>query len=149
MLKNLGKLFLALCVLTAGGVAANAQIDSGITIDGKVPFAFMAGNTKLPAGTYEIRNLDQMPGVLELYSVDGRHSVMVETENVNAQVNRDVAKTELIFDKVGDAYFLRQIWVAGTGTGSEVVRSRVEKALAGDAPADKQSVAAVTHKRKR
>jgi hypothetical protein len=56
MMKNLGKLFLTLCLLAVGGgVVANAQIDGVSQIEANVPFAFTVGDTKLPAGKYNIR----------------------------------------------------------------------------------------------
>ncbi|MGH9972187.1 MAG: hypothetical protein ACREBG_30955 [Pyrinomonadaceae bacterium] len=131
MIRNLAKGFLALCLLTVGGgVAANAQIGSVVTIRGNVPFAFMVGNTTLPAGKYEIRGLnDNNPNVLEVRSVNGRTTVFADTENVEAKGDRIANKSELIFDKVGDKYFLSQIWPAGSAFGSELMKSRTEKNL--------------------
>ena len=131
MINNLGKLFFALCLLTVGGgVVANAQIGSDLTIRGNVPFAFMVGDTTLPGGEYEIRALDDnSPNVLEVRSVKGRTAVVAETENVQARGNRIENKSELVFDKVGDKYFLSQIWVAGSASGNELMKSRMEKRL--------------------
>ena len=145
MIRNLGKLFLALCLLTVGGgVVANAQIGSGVTIRGDVPFTFMVGDTTLPAGKYEIRAMDQMPGVLELRSVNGHTAVFFDAENVDAKVNQTSTKTELVFDKVGDKYFLSQVWVAGGDTGSELVKSRMEKRLEGSGmKSERHSIAAI------
>jgi hypothetical protein len=48
MIRNLGKLFLALCLLTVGGgIVANAQIDTDATIQANVPFAFVIGDKML------------------------------------------------------------------------------------------------------
>lgn len=145
MIRNLGKLFLALCLLTVGGgMVANAQIDTGVTIRGDVPFTFMVGDTTLPAGKYEIRALDDMPGVLELRSVNGLTAVVFDAENVVAKLNQIPTKTELVFDKVGDKYFLSQVWVAGGDTGSELVKSRMEKRLeGGGGQRERQSIVAI------
>lgn len=132
MIRNLGKLFLTLCLLTVGGVVANAQIDTGITIRGDVPFAFMVGDTTLPAGKYEIRALDDMPGVLELRSVNGHTVVNFDAEPVKTKDERNASKCELVFDQIGDRYFLSQVFVAGSASGSELAKSRMEKRLEGD-----------------
>ena len=132
MTRNLGKLLLTLCLLTAGGVVANAQIDTGVIIRADVPYAFMVGDTTLPAGKYEIRTLDDMTGVLELSSVNGHTTVIVDAETVKTKDQSIANKCELIFNKVGDRYFLSQVFVAGSSTGSELAKSRMEKRLEGD-----------------
>ena len=143
MLKNFAKLFLALCVLTVGGIVANAQVDSGVTIEADIPFAFVVGKTTLPAGRYELRALEQMQGVVTLQNVNGKNSVTAETENVQANVNQDVNKTEVIFDRIGDTYYLSQVWLAGTDNGSQFEVSREEKALADNGNrVEKHSIAA-------
>jgi hypothetical protein len=147
MMKYLGKLFLTLCLLTVGGgVVANAQVDSVPQIEANVPFAFTVGDTKLPAGKYEIRTLDENePAVLEITSVDGHTSVAFDTENASRPGTHLAKTTELVFDKVGDRYFLSQVWVSGSETGSELVKSRSQKKLeAKGTKAERQSVAALT-----
>jgi hypothetical protein len=60
-----------------------------------------------------------------------------------------VNKTELVFNKVGNQYFLAQIWVAGSAAGNEVPKSRMEKRLAkGGSQSEKQSVVAVMKRMK-
>ena len=148
-MKYLGKLFLTLSLLVVGGgVVANAQIDSVPQIEANVPFAFTVGDTRLPAGKYEIRTLDDNePTVLEISSVDGHTSVAFDTENATTRDDRLASKTELVFDKVGDHYFLYQVWVSGSESGSELVKSRLQKRLeVSGTKAEKQSVAALTSK---
>jgi hypothetical protein len=133
MSRKLGKLFLALCLLTVGGgIVANAQIDSGVTIQANVPFAFVVGNTTLPAGKYDIKVLDgESANVLELRSVSGHTSVVFDTENTETRADQFVSKGEFVFDKFGDTYFLSQVWMAGSNSGSLLVKSRMEKRLEG------------------
>ena len=133
MIRNLGKLFLALCLLTVGGgVVANAQIDNGIAIKVNIPFTFVVGDTTLPAGNYEIKGLEgDTANVVELRSVNGHPSVVFDTENVETRDDKVASKGELVFDKIGDNYFLRQVWEPGSTTGSELSKSRIEKRLEG------------------
>jgi hypothetical protein len=147
MLKNLSKLVLAICVLSAGGIVANAQIDSGVTVEGNIPFSFVVGKTTLPAGRYELRALEQMQGSVILQNVNGKNSVTVETEAVQANVNRDVNKSEFIFDKMGDTYFLSQVWLAGTDNGSQFDVSEAEKDLADKGTRKERHSIAATMKR--
>ena len=131
MIRNLGKLFLTLCLLTVGGgVVANAQIDTLSRIQSNVPFAFAVGDTTLPAGKYEIwRFDDNIPNLLQIRSANGRTTVLFETEDAQDRGGQPAIKTELVFDKVGDRYFLSQIWTAGEASGSELSKSRMEKRL--------------------
>src|SRR6266446_1016384 len=146
MMKNLGKLFLTLCLLAVGGGGANAQIDSVPQIEANVPFAFTVGDTRLPAGKYNIKALDEnAPSVLVISSLDGRTSVAFDTENATTRSDRAATTTELVFDKVGDRYFLSQVWVSGSNSGSELAKSRSQKKLEGSgSKAERQSVAALT-----
>jgi len=146
MIRNLGKLFLTLCLLTVGGgVVANAQIDSDMRIQANVPFAFAVGDTTLPAGNYEIKRVDDnAPNVLELRSADGRTSVIFETENAQTRDDQAASKTELVFNKFGDEYFFSQLWVSGSVSGSELPKSRMEKRLAlSGSKSEKHSLVAV------
>ena len=152
MIRNLGKLFLTLCLLAVGGgVVANAQIDTDNPIQANVPFAFAIGNTTLPAGKYEIRKIeDNSPSVLEVRSVNGRTKVVFETEDAQTRADQAASKTELVFDKVGDQYFLSQIWVAGSLVGIEMPKSRMEKRLRdGGSQPEKHSIVASLKREKR
>ena len=131
MIKNLGKLFLTLCLLAVGGgVIANAQISTVPGIQVNVPFAFQVGDTTLPAGKYEIKAVgDNEPNVLEIRNDNGGKSIVFETQDAQKREDEVAKTTELVFDKVGDQYFLSQVWVAGTPTGSELAKSKMEKSL--------------------
>ena len=151
MIRNSGKLLLALCLLVVGGgVVANAQIDSVPQLEINVPFAFAVGDTRLPAGKYEIRTPeDNSPNVLEIRSVDKRMAVFFDTEAAVTRGDQIENKNEIIFDKFGDQYFLRQIWVSGSSSGSELPRSRMEKRLAsGNTQPERHSVVAVLRRLK-
>jgi len=121
MFRNLGKMFLALSLLVvAGAVTARAQIESDVTIEANIPFAFIVNDTTLPAGKYTIKSLDiNEPTVLELRSVDGQTSVLFNTES--AQAEQTPNKSELVFDKIGGKYFLSQVWLEGSDSGNEVM----------------------------
>ena len=132
MTRNPGKLFLALCLLTVGGgVVANAQIETDARIQVNVPFAFAVADTTLPAGKYEIRTLDEnVPNVLEIRTPNGRTTVVFETEDAQTRGgDQRASKTEVAFDKVGDRYFLSQVWLAGSASGNALPKSRMEKRL--------------------
>ena len=148
MIQNLMKLLLALCLLTVGaGMVANAQIESGVTIQASIPFAFVVGDTTLPAGNYTIKVLDgDSTHVLELRSVIGHTSVAFETQNTETRGSRVVNKSELVFHRIGDKYFLSQVWMAGIASGSELAKSRMEKKLEGRGTKSERRIAAILRK---
>ena len=88
-----------------------------------VPFAFNIGDKQLPAGTYVVREMDH--GTL-IQSKDGQNSVL-GTYNYAGPSKAD--ETKLVFDKVGDQYFLAQIWTSARDQGLSVPQSKLEKEL--------------------
>jgi hypothetical protein len=145
MIRNTGKLFLMLCLLVVGGgVVAHAQVNTVPQIESDIPFSFAVGDTKLPAGIYEIRTPDNgSPNLLEIRNVKTHKSVLFNTENAQTGDDQVTHKTELVFDKVGEQYFLYQVWVAGSDSGSELPKSKMEKRLLdGGSRPEKHSVAA-------
>ena len=151
MIRNLSKLFLGLCLLTAGGgIVAHAQIDTDSRIEADVPFAFVVGNKTLPAGKYEIKGLDDnTPGVLQIRSANGRKAIVFETDAAQTKDGDPAIKTELVFDKIGDKYFLSQVWVEGNGSGSQLAKSKTEKAVERDGrPTERHSIAGILRRLK-
>lgn len=109
-------------------MAASAQIDSDATIEANIPYAFVVKDTQLPAGKYTIRVADQTdPNVMEIRSADRHTAVFFETENM--QANRMADKTELVFDKIGNTYFLSQVLLKGDSAGNQLPMSRMARRL--------------------
>ena len=88
-----------------------------------VPFAFNIGDKQLPAGTYVVREMDR--GTL-IQSTDGENSVL-GIYNYAGPSKAD--QNKLVFDKVGDHYFLAQIWASARDEGLLVPESKQEKEL--------------------
>ena len=142
-MKTVSKLFLLVClVMGLGAVAAHAQIETDVAIEANIPHAFIVRDTALPAGKYTIKVADQEnPNVLEIRSADGRTSVLFDTEI--KQANRTPGKSELVFNQMGDTYFLSQVFVEGNGTGNQLPKSKMEQRLEGQGlKSEKHSVAA-------
>lgn len=122
--QRIAMLAALLCAAALCPAKSEAQITGNLEAD--IPFQFHAGNAKLPAGKYTIRRLeDSDETVLEISSADGRVSALFNVEP--AQANGDPAKSELIFNKYGNRYFLSQLFDEGSTSGSKVVESRYEK----------------------
>jgi len=105
---------------------AHAQIVGDLDVD--IPFQFHAGNAKLPAGKYRIHRLNESDlTVMEISSADGSTSALFEVQD--AEANGTPAKSELIFNKYGNRYFLAKLFDEGNRSGSQVVESRYEKRI--------------------
>lgn len=128
-MKMVTKLFLSLCLLVGLGatLTSNAQIKSDITIKANVPYAFVVGDTTLPAGAYTIRVADGFQNVLVITSATGKTAVLFQTEPVTARSAMD--KNELVFDKIGDTYFLSQVFLRGDVSGSQLLKSKMQLRL--------------------
>lgn len=105
---------------------AYAQSDERVIAD--IPFAFVAGDKTLPAGEYEIKQgIANSPDVLMIRSEDNNNAVFVIAEEAQAAQTPD--KTELVFNEVGNTYFLSKVWVAGDDIGRELPKTRAERAM--------------------
>jgi hypothetical protein len=133
------RLFTVAAMLVAAVVLSATQGFPVITdrITANVPFSFMVGNTMLPAGEYEFStpsvNLDY---TLMIRQMNGDRSIIVQAMPVSLGY-RTVPKTELVFDRVGDQEFLRQVWEAGLQTGDQFLEPKAERemlAQAGESP---------------
>jgi hypothetical protein len=131
MIKNSTKIILTLALVLGGGlIAARAQMDSDTIIDANIPFQFVVGKATLPAGKYTIKQMDDSedtPNVIEISSADGRVRTLFDTEN--ASLDAAPKKSEIIFDKIGNNYFLSQIFLEGENYGVQAEESRMEKKL--------------------
>ena len=103
---------------------AHAQIIGELEVN--VPFQFYAGNAKLPAGKYVLHMMDNSDlKIMEISSADGSTSALFEVED--AESNSEPRKSELIFNKYGNRYFLARIFDEGNPDGSKVPESEYEK----------------------
>lgn len=116
-MKNLNKLVAGIGLLSFLSVMPlTAQTENGV--DFTTPFAFYAGNTQLPAGSYKIRETEMDSKILEIQSSDGKRAAFIDiipTETVMPHPHTDVT-----FDKVGETEHLDQIWIQGQQYGMQL-----------------------------
>jgi hypothetical protein len=138
--RQLLSLFVTLLLaLTIYASKAKAQIVGDL--EANIPFQFHVGNTKLPAGEYRIHPLDDSDlTVMEISSADGSISALFEVQNTDAK--SAPAKSELIFNKYGDRYFLAKLFDEASPSGSELAKSRYEKRISQQAAEAQEHVPA-------
>ena len=133
--QKLTVLMSVLCLLAA--IPAMAQVDTKVTF--QAPFAFYAGNAKLPAGSYTVTQPDDNAELLLIESADRSHSVFVEY--VADGSDTPPSKTEITFSKYANAEFLNRISVEGLSS-MQILASKAERNAAKAAAAEKHSLSA-------
>jgi hypothetical protein len=98
--------------------ASNARADETVAVNVKVPFAFIVGDVRLPAGEYDVREVSTGENVLEIVSADGRHFALTST--IPFGMDRETHKTELVFQTVGRDHFLSRV-APSDGNDREIV----------------------------
>lgn len=127
-------LFVLLAAFVIGG-ARRMQAQIAENVDVNIPFQFHVGGKQLPAGNYVIRSVSPTDGTaMEIQRADGRVVALFLAER--SDMSSATGSDGLIFDQVGNNYFLSQIVDADRGTDTEVFNSDDrEKPDAADRPA--------------
>ena len=96
--------FLATSLVALGG-ASVARADDGKAVV-NVPFAFMVGGSRLPAGPYVITRTSDDGSMVTIASADGRQSVYATT--IPWSSDDKTTSPELVFERLGDRYVLAE-----------------------------------------
>jgi hypothetical protein len=123
MKKNGAFTFAACLVILMGCLPAMAQV---VHASFTMTSSFYAGNAKLPAGTYTIRQMPDESTFYELQNSAGTHSVMLE--------GRPSSKTssgnpEIVFNRYGTSEFIEGVETSN-GTSVDFASGPPEKLAA-------------------
>jgi hypothetical protein len=126
MKKMVFTLLILISLFGIGTLSTSAQVSDALEFN--IPFEFTVAEKTFPAGNYIISPLgNYSEGVFALRDQDHkRESVFLAENTEKAMISQ---KSELIFDKVGDHYFLSEIFEAGNATGERLPEPRLEKRL--------------------
>ena len=83
-------------------------------------FAFTAGGTTFPAGTYTVRPTEADPTVLEITNVNGSQTKIFTVEPAGSRPDQKI-DDEVVFKKQGDQYTLSEIWDGAEQVGVEAM----------------------------
>ncbi|HJQ23797.1 MAG TPA: hypothetical protein VKA60_07755 [Blastocatellia bacterium] len=109
-----------------GASTARAQVVDGIKAD--IPFEFTVRNLTLPAGSYTIKPLNSAPGpMMVITTAEGKAMTVFPT--MDAQLHQPPRDAELVFHRVGDQYFLYEVFEQGNSLGAMLPRPRAERRL--------------------
>jgi hypothetical protein len=111
-------------------LAASAPSQAQQPLRVKIPFAFVADNTTLPAGEYTVQPARDGSPALILQRIDGRGNDSVIVMTHPAEANSPKVQSSLVFHVYAEGYFLSQMWTVGNTSGRQLRTSRIEKQLA-------------------
>ena len=128
MKKQIVGTLLAGCLLALMiAVPVRAQLP-GTSIRVDIPFNFIIRGKTLPAGTYEIKTVGDSEEDLLIRNVADHHDhMMFQTERLDE--TKPPHRSEIVFHRYGDSYFLSEILTAGQQVGSELLPSHAERQL--------------------
>ena len=123
-MKNLRSILLALSVLLLA-TAAQAQTTN---VKASIPFDFVVGDHAYSAGEYTVKSLSQSSAAMRIDSADESEKGM--TLSNACQKAQPATQTTLVFQRLGDNYFLYQVWTEGNPLGREFPMSKAQVQLA-------------------
>jgi hypothetical protein len=115
----------AIALLAIANLAlAGTSFAQSQEVRANVPFDFTVANTLLPAGTYTLKG--DSAGVIVIRNND---KPIVVLTLVDKDGNRSTNGGKLIFDKIGDQYFLSEVLSDWASMNVSVPRSKAEKSV--------------------
>lgn len=123
-MKNL----LSLALVGASLLVVSAAQAQEIRVKAEIPFDFVVGNRAYSAGAYEIS--PAMKDTSALLLEDESNAKRAVTLSNACESNGPATGTKMVFHRVGDTYFLYQIWIEGRSSGREFPKSKTETLLA-------------------
>ena len=123
-MTSLSRIFAALSVALFASIVSAPNLSaqsrhSPIAVN--IPFSFENGSHHLPPGRYTL-SLTTDNILFVRGDTDGTNFMIRDDHNVKSSDH-----SKLIFHKLGDRYFLREIWLAGSSTHSICHKSAAEK----------------------
>ena len=131
------RLALAALAGLVGLAGAELRTADDLVVRATIPFEFMAGNRKLPAGVYDLVASDGLPPLLTITEIGHRTKAAVAAQRIQFGWRQDQAL--LVFNKLDDRYFLATVWIPGQLSGYQLLQGKLERGL-GNQPSDAEVV---------
>src|SRR5262245_48687501 len=121
MKKQILNIVVTLSVIAALSIAGFAGLSGPIKAN--IPFDFMAGGQKLPAGEYAVRTGTQ--STLEIRNLKTNQAVFAISQGLEVRAG---SKPQLVFRRYGNQYFLAK--ATDYSSGIELPKSKAEREAA-------------------
>ena len=118
---------IALFVMLVGLATGVAPGQSAEPLNFRAPFAFVVGDSVLPAEEYTVRVVS-LSGKLFVHSADGTVSIFINSVPLEKASTED--RFRVVFHRYGTHYYLSEIWTPGYHTGRMVLETPAEVELA-------------------
>ncbi len=119
-----------LAVLVLAAVAVVPASAQSTTLKANIPFEFSAGTSVMPAGDYTVKGSWSSTRVL-VRSDDSSAAEYLTAQAGQTAPGASDRNSKLIFHRVGDQYFLRQIVNGSLSMVRDIPLSTTERELAG------------------
>ena len=123
-MKNLRSILLALTVLLLA-TAAQAQTTN---VKASIPFDFVVGDHAYSAGEYTVKSISQSSPAIRIDNADESENGITLSDACQRVHPAD--GTTLVFQRLGNNYFLYQVWTEGNSLGREFRMSKAQVQLA-------------------
>lgn len=94
------------------------------TVVANVPFNFSVHDITLPAGEYTISGVGDH--LLYISGVNGKH-LFITINSVDSVTPK--TRSELVFHRYGEQYFLSEVWMTATETGDSLPPTKRERQM--------------------
>jgi len=88
-----------------------------------VPFGFEVGSTHFAPGTYMLSNPEEL--ILAVHGTK-RTVLVISSHEINPAPSRD---SKVVFHRIGDQYFLREVWTEGKAEHLLCAESKAEQSI--------------------
>jgi hypothetical protein len=122
-MKNI-RILITTLLVAAVSVSVHAQQRQLLTVT--VPFAFTAENSSLPAGTYTVSTVPPY-NMIRVQSADGQKVAMIPA--IPSPTSAESERTKLVFDRIGNQYFLSQVWEQGSNLRRDLRSGKLAQEL--------------------
>jgi hypothetical protein len=98
-------IFAVLTVTSAFGQVAPQRVN--------ISFQFTVGKKVFPPGQYEVAHEKESTPFVTIRGANGKSAMQVKVITLLARENSSENTMRLVFDKVGDAQVLSEVWIPG------------------------------------
>jgi hypothetical protein len=110
------KLVLAVGLIVLVAAMSGFGQQSWVTLKATIDFPFTVEKTVLPAGAYEFTR-DNVTDLFKVKGPDNKTVLALCLSRLSKDIHTSAEDAHIVFDKVGDTYFLSEIWIPGAADG--------------------------------